>query len=83
MDAGRIPVRDRDPSDARLTAQTIYVDSGHHEAPIYDRAKLAAGNIIEGPAIVMQLDSTTLVLPDHDGEIDAIGNILLRPRQAT
>jgi len=40
---------------------------------------LLAGNVIAGPAIVTQLDSTTLILPGHDGEIDDLGNILIRP----
>jgi hypothetical protein len=25
------------------------------------------------------MDSTTLILPDHDGEVDTVGNILIRP----
>ena len=79
--AARIAAATRDPAAAHVRDQTIYVDGGHREVPVYDRARLAAGNVLEGPAIVMQLDSTTVVLPDHDGEIDAIGNILIRPRR--
>ncbi len=52
------------------------------EAQLYNRAKLLAGNVIPGPAIVAEMDSTTLILPDHEGEIDACGNILIRPRPA-
>ena len=81
MRAGHIPSGTRDPANATLGAQRIYVDGAHHDATVYDRAKLVAGNVIEGPAIVMQLDSTALVLPGHDGEIDAIGNILISPRR--
>ena len=81
LTAGQIPSGTRDPANATLGAQRIYVDGAHHDATVYDRAKLVAGNVIEGPAIVMQLDSTALVLPDHDGEIDAIGNILISPRR--
>ena len=80
--AARIAAGASDPSAAYVREQTIYVDGGHRDVPVYDRARLAAGNVLEGPAIVMQLDSTTVVLPDHDGEIDAIGNILIRPRRA-
>jgi N-methylhydantoinase A len=50
-------------------------------AKLYDRAKLLAHNVIEGPAIVTEMDSTTLILPGHLGEVDAFGNILIRPRQ--
>ena len=82
LHAARIAAGARDPSAAHVRDQTIYVDGGHREVPVYDRARLAAGNVLEGPAIVMQLDSTTVLLPGHDGEIDELGNILIRPRGA-
>ena len=48
-------------------------------AGIYDRSLLKAGHRVPGPAIVCQMDTTTLILPGHTGEIDRIGNILIRP----
>jgi hypothetical protein len=48
-------------------------------ATVYDRAKLKAGNRIAGPAIVMEMDSTTVILPKHHGNVDAYGNILIYP----
>lgn len=50
-------------------------------AKLYDRAKLLAQNVIEGPAIVTEMDSTTLVLPGHFAEVDGFGNIMIRPKQ--
>ena len=41
--------------------------------------KLKAGNRIAGPAIVMEMDSTTVILPRHHGKVDAYGNILIYP----
>jgi N-methylhydantoinase A len=49
------------------------------ETRVYDRSKLRFGNIIDGPAIVTQLDSTTLILPGHRGQIDRVGNIIIAP----
>ncbi len=49
------------------------------KATVYDRAKLKAGNRIKGPAIVMEMDSTTVVLPKHTGLVDRLGNILIYP----
>ena len=46
---------------------------------IYDRAKLKAGNRIPGPAVVMEMDSTTVILPGHTGVVDRFGNILINP----
>jgi len=40
---------------------------------------LRAGDRIAGPAIVTEMDSTTLVLPGHAGEVDSVGNLLIRP----
>jgi hypothetical protein len=48
-------------------------------ATVYDRALLKAGNRIAGPAIVMEMDSTTVILPKHHGRVDAYGNILIYP----
>jgi N-methylhydantoinase A/oxoprolinase/acetone carboxylase beta subunit len=43
----------------------------------YDRGALRAGNRIEGPAIVLQYDSTTVVPPGISAHVDRFGNILI------
>jgi N-methylhydantoinase A len=48
-------------------------------ADVHQRAKLCAGNVITGPAIVMEMDSTTVILPGHHGIVDELGNILIYP----
>jgi N-methylhydantoinase A len=55
------------------------MDGRRVTATIYDRAKLKAGNIIRGPAIIMEMDSTTVILPKHHGSVDALGNVLIYP----
>ncbi len=65
--------------DARVGTQTVYMGDREQEASVYDRAKLSAGNRLEGPAIVVEMDSTTVILPGHAGEVDDFGNILIRP----
>ncbi len=77
--AGTIEKGDADPSAAKVDVTTIFVDNGDREAAIYDRSKLLAGNRIVGPAIVTEMDSTTLILPDHAGEVDTYGNIIINP----
>jgi N-methylhydantoinase A len=78
-DAGRIEQGSADAGAAKVAEQKIYADGEWRDAEIYQRDLLKCGNIIAGPAIITQLDSTTLILPGHDGEIDALGNILIRP----
>ena len=68
-----------DPSGAVIERTEVFVDGQARAANIYDRAKLKAGDRVEGPAIVVEMDSTTLILPGHVGEIDAVGSILIRP----
>ena len=48
-----------------------------HLSTAYDRKRLLAGNRVEGPAIIEQLDSTTVVPPGVVATVDPIGNLLL------
>ena len=43
----------------------------------YDRAALKAGNRLEGPAIVNQYDSTTVIPPGLTAHVDRFGNIVI------
>ncbi len=47
------------------------------ETPIYDRTRLRPGHAFEGPAVVAQDDSTTLVPPSLRAEVDALGNLII------
>jgi N-methylhydantoinase A len=47
------------------------------DCPVYDRARLMRGSQIKGPAVINQLDTTTIILPDQTAEIDEIGCLLL------
>ena len=55
----------------------VFYDGAKHQATLYDRASLLAGQVIQGPAVVQQDDCTTCILGDFSAEIDAYGNILL------
>ncbi|MEM9104418.1 MAG: hypothetical protein AAGC96_02085, partial [Pseudomonadota bacterium] len=57
----------------------IYTDGAWREGHVYDRNGLQPGNRIEGPAVVTEMDSTALILPDHVGVVDDVGNILIWP----
>ena len=47
------------------------------EAAVYDRAAMKAGDTFDGPAIVEQEDTTTLITPGWRGSVDPHGNLLL------
>ncbi|MEE4185719.1 MAG: hydantoinase/oxoprolinase family protein, partial [Gammaproteobacteria bacterium] len=57
----------------------FYYDGKWHKAPIYDRNKLHVGLKVPGPAIIGEMDSTTVVLPGHDAKVDKVGNLLINP----
>ncbi len=68
-----------DAKAAVVGKQQSYMDGKKVSALVYDRAKLKAGNKVRGPAIVMEMDSTTVILPKHHGKVDKHGNILIYP----
>jgi N-methylhydantoinase A len=50
---------------------------GPLNCPVYARAQLAAGNRLQGPAVVEQFDSTTLLLPGQDALVDELGVLVV------
>ncbi|MEO0913969.1 MAG: hydantoinase/oxoprolinase family protein, partial [Pseudomonadota bacterium] len=68
-----------DASAARVHEARIYEGGEWCAAWIYDRAKLHPGNRIDGPAVVTEMDSTSVILPGHVGIVDSVGNILIWP----
>ena len=77
LPAIRLPEGDGDPSAAKLRDHQLYMDGRMQPAVIYDRARLKAKDVIKGPAIVIEMDSTTLVEADCIATVDAVGNILI------
>jgi N-methylhydantoinase A len=65
------------PEDAQIGMQRVHLASGPADCPIIDRSKLGAGAVIEGPAIITQLDATTLLQAGDTATVDAFGNILV------
>jgi len=51
------------------------------ECRVYDREKLEGANLIDGPAVVEQLDATTVINPGYVGVVDGYGNICIQPSQ--
>ena len=62
---------------AHIGTQTVHFASGAKDVPLIDRSRLGAGDRFDGPAIITQLDATTLVAPGWQGEVHASGALLL------
>ena len=66
-----------DPSGAITRHEQVFFDGDWMETPIYDRAKLGPGNLVAGPAVIVQDDTTTVIEPGYAGAVDRFGNILI------
>lgn len=60
----------------------VYFDDQWHDTPIYERTTLPVGFKLIGPAIIDQLDSTTVVPPNMTASIDEWKNIRIETSQA-
>jgi N-methylhydantoinase A len=70
-------VGDADPRAAHSGETRIYRHGAWLPAQLYDRSKLQPGMRIDGPAIITELDSTTVVLPHHVATVDRFYNLLI------
>ena len=77
LPAAELEKGDGNPIAARMRDHTLWMDGREQAAVIYDRAKLRAGDVIPGPAIVCEMDSTTLIESGCIGTVDHVGNILI------
>ncbi|MAG37610.1 MAG: hypothetical protein CL878_15355 [Dehalococcoidia bacterium] len=67
----------RNPGTARVGVRDVFFDNQSTPTQIYDRTKLTPGDVIEGPTVIEQLDSTTVVWPGHTAAVDPYQNLLL------
>ncbi len=56
---------------------------GFLDTDIYDRSRLGAGHRFSGPAVVEEMDATTVIEPGYRAEVDSFGNLLVTPGEGT
>ena len=68
-----------DSSAARIGKRPVWLPEagGFIDTPIYDRALLRSGNLIAGPAVIEQMDATTIVLPGMTARVEPYRNLIL------
>lgn len=64
---------------AHVGETPVHYAGQDYSAALYARSKLSPGLVVPGPAIVMEMDSTTLILPGYEAAVDRVGNLLIRP----
>jgi len=75
--ARRLPSR----TSGRLSPKAevrFFTAGAWHEAPLYERDAMAAGDKVAGPAIIAEPTSTIVVEPGWQAEMEGLGHILMR-----
>jgi N-methylhydantoinase A len=71
------------PAAAVVEQHRAYFDGSFASVNVYDRNRLRTGNRVHGPAIIVQMDATTVIHPNHTGEVDEYLNIMITPDRAS
>ena len=73
------PVDGPDASPAKIGSREVWLPEtdGFATCPVYARERLRAGNIVQGPAIVEQMDTTTVILPGMHATVDPYLNLVM------
>ena len=66
----------------RGSRPVYFASTGFVDTPTFDRALLKAGNRIEGPALIEEHASTTVVHPGDMLEVDAFGDLIIEVRRS-
>jgi N-methylhydantoinase A len=64
-------------AEAQTGLRRVWFGDGWCDTPVYGREKLPLDMRLQGPAILEQMDSTVLILPDDSASSDDDGNILI------
>lgn len=66
-----------DPSSAQTGEAQVVFSQGVTTAALYQRDQLHCGHLIFGPALILQMDTTIVLPPGWNAEVDPLGNLLL------
>jgi N-methylhydantoinase A len=66
-----------DPTTAPKSNREVHFDQGWSMTPVFERASLPVGTVLEGPAVIDEMSATTLLPPGWCLQVDNAGNLLL------
>ncbi len=68
-----------DPGPAHKGTRKVYFEEagGYVDCDTYERSRLAAGNVITGPAVIEQMDTTTVLPPGETATVDRFGTLIV------
>lgn len=69
----------QDSAHAVVDEHEVYFGGEWLPTKIYDRSALQPGNRVDGPAVITEFDSTTVVLAGYAAEVDRYLNLIINP----
>ena len=80
IELAAVPTGERSPCAAHTGSRPVFFGEvdGFVASDVYDRYALCVGNVIGGPAIIEEVDSTTVVHPGYQVEVGQFGVLMLR-----
>jgi len=60
--------------------RSAWFDGAWRDTPVYQRERIPPGVLLEGPAVIEQLDCTTVLQPGNTARADSLGNLLVEVR---
>lgn len=76
-ESAALPVKTRRAAEPEAFRETWFSETGSTTTAVFQRSKLSAGDEIHGPAIVEQMDTTTLIRPDWIAHVDNADNLII------
>jgi N-methylhydantoinase A len=68
----------RPANTASRASRAVYFGTGFRDTPVFDRALLPPAGRIDGPAVIEEFGSTTVVFPGQSIEVDPHGILVIR-----
>jgi N-methylhydantoinase A len=74
-------VKMSDPGEALKGTRSVFMEGKRVVVSVFDRKKLRCGNRIHAPAIIEQIDSTTVLFPGYQATIDLYRNLIIEEEE--
>jgi N-methylhydantoinase A len=75
-----VPKGGASPDAALIAKKAVYFaeSGGFTDAPFFDRYRLQVGNVVRGPAVIQEMDATTVIHPGYTAEVARHGVLLIQ-----
>lgn len=82
VEEAKLPERPVGEEPASIDSVPLWTEGAEHQAPVFDRTALLAGDRIAGPALIREANATTVIEPGWIAEVTALNHLVLRRTEA-